>query len=68
MRAHYHREREPLLALGAREVVSEEMEGALAILTRLLSSVDVPRDKIEQCVAQARVETQASERARTVAT
>lgn len=66
MRAHYHREREPLLALGAREVVSEEMEGALAILARLLQSVDVPRDKIEQCVAQARGDTPAAERALTV--
>jgi monovalent cation:H+ antiporter-2, CPA2 family len=66
MRAHYHREREGLLALGAREVVSEEVEGAMEILSRLLRSVEIPRNTIERRIAEARRDTQSTERPLTV--
>jgi CPA2 family monovalent cation:H+ antiporter-2 len=66
MRAHYHREREGLLALGAREVVAEEVEGAMEILTRLLRSVEIPRNQIERRIAEARRDTQSTERPLTV--
>jgi monovalent cation:H+ antiporter-2, CPA2 family len=66
MRAHYHRERDALLALGAREVVSEEVEGAMEILTRLLRSVEIPRNVIERRIAEARRDTQSTERPLTV--
>jgi CPA2 family monovalent cation:H+ antiporter-2 len=66
MRAHYHRERDALVALGAREVVSEEVEGAMEILTRLLRSVEIPRNVIERRIAEARRDTQSTERPLTV--
>jgi monovalent cation:H+ antiporter-2, CPA2 family len=62
MRAHYHREKDVLLGLGASEVVAEEEEGAMEILTRLLQSVEVPPDLVERRVAEARLGTRATPR------
>jgi CPA2 family monovalent cation:H+ antiporter-2 len=65
-RTRYLSEREGLLKLGAREVVAEEVEGAVEVLARLLRAMDVPRNEIEASVRVARSETQSSERKLTV--
>jgi monovalent cation:H+ antiporter-2, CPA2 family len=66
MRTRYLLEREPLLAIGARDVVAEEVEGAVEILSRLLRWLEVPRNVIEEEIHSVRTETQASERETTV--
>jgi CPA2 family monovalent cation:H+ antiporter-2 len=62
MRARYLAERKPLLETGVRDVVAEEVEGAVEIMARLLRWLEVPRNDIESRVREARVETQSSER------
>jgi CPA2 family monovalent cation:H+ antiporter-2 len=66
LRARYLAERRPLLALGAKDVVAEEVEGAVEILARLLRWLDVPRNVIDEQVQEVRATTQASERTDTV--
>ena len=62
MRSHYLGERGALLKLGARDVVAEEVEGAIEIISRLLRWADVPRNVIDERIRDARTETQESER------
>jgi CPA2 family monovalent cation:H+ antiporter-2 len=66
MRARYLAEREALLKMGARDVVAEEVEGAVEIISRLLRFVEMPRNVIEAQIQMIRSETQASERKLTV--
>lgn len=65
MRTRYLLERDKLFAIGARDVVAEEVEGAVEILSRMLRFIEVPRNVIDELISQARAETQSSERKRT---
>ena len=62
MRSHYLGERGALLKLGANDVVAEEVEGAIEIISRLLRWADVPRNVIDDRIRDARSETQETER------
>ncbi len=66
MRSRYLAEREGLLKVGARDVVAEEVEGAIEIIARLLRSVEVPRNVIDATIQSVRAETQTSERKQTL--
>jgi len=66
MRARYLAEREGLLKMGARDVVAEEVEGAVEVIARLLRSIEVPRNVIEGALQTIRAETQTSERKQTL--
>jgi CPA2 family monovalent cation:H+ antiporter-2 len=66
LRARYLAERQALLALGAKDVVAEEVEGAVEILVRLLRWLDTPRNLIDERVREVRATIQASERRPTV--
>jgi CPA2 family monovalent cation:H+ antiporter-2 len=62
MRARYLDERPRLLGIGAHEVVVEEVEGAVEIISRMLRRMEVPRNLIEARLHAVRGETQASDR------
>ncbi|HEY1089037.1 MAG TPA: cation:proton antiporter, partial [Archangium sp.] len=66
MRAKYLKERDELLALGAQDVVSEEVEGGLEMLSRTLRWLEVPRNVIEKRLRDARDVTRTTERKLTV--
>jgi CPA2 family monovalent cation:H+ antiporter-2 len=66
MRARYLGERKSLLDIGARDVVAEEVEGGVEIISRLLRWVEVPRNVIDERIEEARAQTQPSERKHTV--
>jgi len=66
MRTRYLLERDRLLQLGARDVVAEEVEGAIEILSRMLRSIETPRNLIDERIRAVRAETQTSERKQTV--
>ncbi len=62
MRARYLAERPALLKMGARDVVAEEVEGAVEMIARVLRFIEIPRNVIESNIQRVRSETQASER------
>lgn len=62
IRSRYLAERQGLIAMGARDVVAEEVEGAVEVLSRLLRWLEVPRNLIEQSIRDVRADTQTSER------
>jgi CPA2 family monovalent cation:H+ antiporter-2 len=62
IRARYLAERDGLLQLGARDVIAEEVEGAVEVLSRLLRWLETPRNVIEESIRDARAETQTTER------
>jgi CPA2 family monovalent cation:H+ antiporter-2 len=66
MRTRYLAEREGLLKMGARDVVAEEVEGAVEVIARLLRNIEVPRNVIESSIQSIRAETQTSERKQTL--
>jgi monovalent cation:H+ antiporter-2, CPA2 family len=66
MRTRYLAERAKLLKMGARDVVAEEVEGAVEVVARLLRAIEVPRNVIERTIGGIRSETQTSERKQTV--
>jgi CPA2 family monovalent cation:H+ antiporter-2 len=66
MRTRYLVEREALLRLGARDVVAEEIEGAVEIIARMLRFIEVPRNVINARIRSIRTDTQTSERKQTV--
>jgi CPA2 family monovalent cation:H+ antiporter-2 len=66
LRTRYLAERLPLLKLGARDVVAEEVEGGVEVLARLLRWLDMPRNVIDERVQEVRATTQASERTDTI--
>lgn len=66
MRTHYLSERRNLLRIGAHDIVAEEVEGAVEIISRMLRRVEIPRNVIEQRIRAVRAETQTTERKETV--
>jgi CPA2 family monovalent cation:H+ antiporter-2 len=60
MRTRYLADRATLLALGARDVVVEEVEGAAEVVSTLLRSVDVPEPTIDERLRALRSATGAS--------
>ena len=54
VRTRFFQEMEPLLVLGANEVVPEEFETSVEIFTRVLMNYLVPQDEIEKFVAEVR--------------
>lgn len=66
MRTHYLGERGALLKLGADDVVAEEIEGGVEIIQRMLRSIEVPRNVIDERIHAIRNETQTTERKPTV--
>lgn len=66
MRTRYLAERDGLLKIGARDVVAEEVEGAVEVIARLLRSIEVPRNVIDSRIQEIRGETQTSERKQTL--
>jgi CPA2 family monovalent cation:H+ antiporter-2 len=62
IRSRYLAERQALLAMGARDVVAEEVEGAVEVLSRLMRWLETPRNLIEESIRDVRSETQTSER------
>jgi CPA2 family monovalent cation:H+ antiporter-2 len=66
MRTRYLLDRAALVKLGARDVVAEEVEGAVEIIARVLRSMEVPRNVIDERIRDVRSETQTSERKPTV--
>jgi CPA2 family monovalent cation:H+ antiporter-2 len=66
VRTRYLSERERLIGLGAHRVVSEEVEGAVEMLHRMLRSVEVPRNVIEERIRAARLGSLESDRKQTV--
>jgi CPA2 family monovalent cation:H+ antiporter-2 len=66
MRTRYLAEREGLMKMGARDVVAEEVEGAVEVIARLLRSIELPRNVIDASIQTIRAETQTSERKQTL--
>jgi CPA2 family monovalent cation:H+ antiporter-2 len=66
MRTRYLAERDGLMRMGARDVVAEEVEGAVEVIARLLRTIEVPRNVIDETIQGIRSETQTSERKQTV--
>jgi CPA2 family monovalent cation:H+ antiporter-2 len=66
MRTRYLAERAGLLKMGARDVVAEEVEGAVEVIARLLRTIEVPRNVIESSIQVIRGETQTTERKQTL--
>jgi CPA2 family monovalent cation:H+ antiporter-2 len=62
IRSRYLAERPLLLELGARDVVAEEVEGAVEVLSRLLRWLETPRNLIEESIRAVRQDTQTTER------
>ncbi|GAB7028237.1 cation:proton antiporter domain-containing protein [Geotalea toluenoxydans] len=54
VRTRYLLEVEPLFKLGVNEVIPEEFETSVEILSRVLKRFLVPQDVIENCVAEVR--------------
>lgn len=66
MRTRYLLERDGLMKMGARDVVAEEVEGAMEVISRMLRWVETPRNVIDARLHDVRVETQTSDRTRTI--
>jgi CPA2 family monovalent cation:H+ antiporter-2 len=66
MRTRYLLDREPLFDLGARDVVTEEVEGAAEVIARMLRWIEAPRNVIEACLRTVRTTTQTRDRRQTV--
>jgi monovalent cation:H+ antiporter-2, CPA2 family len=66
MRTRYLLERETLLKMGARDVVSEELEGAVEVIARMLRWLEVPRNVIDENIQLVRAQTQSTERKQTI--
>lgn len=66
MRTRYLLERDALLKMGARDVVAEEVEGAVEMIARMLRWVEIPRNVIEERIGDVRANTQTTERRQTL--
>lgn len=66
MRTHYFSNRKRLVEMGASDVVAEEVESAIEVVARMLRSVDMPRNVIDERIRLFRAETRTSERRHTV--
>ncbi|MFQ6537908.1 MULTISPECIES: cation:proton antiporter [Aphanothece] len=56
VRSRYLREVEPLLALGADEVIADELEVSIEVFSRVLARLLVPREDITRLVGEVRGE------------
>lgn len=56
VRTRYLREVEPLLALGADEVVADELEVSVEVFSRVLARMLVPREDIKRLIGEVRGE------------
>jgi CPA2 family monovalent cation:H+ antiporter-2 len=54
MRARYLADIAGLLRIGAREVVAEEIEGSVEVISRLLSWLEIPSDQARERLERAR--------------
>lgn len=54
VRSRYLREVEPLLALGADEVIADELEVSIEVFSRVLARMLVPRDDIKRLIGEVR--------------
>jgi CPA2 family monovalent cation:H+ antiporter-2 len=66
IRSRYLLDQKKLLALGATDVVAEEVESGVEMLARLLRRLEVPRNVIDDRLEEARTETQRSDRTQRV--
>ncbi len=66
IRTRYYLERARLMNLGASDVVAEEVEGTVEVISRMLRTVEVPRNVINERIRQVRAETLTSQRKHTV--
>jgi monovalent cation:H+ antiporter-2, CPA2 family len=66
MRTRYLAEREPLVRLGAKDVVVEEVEGAIEVIARMLRWIDIPRNLIDARLREVRASTKSRDRAHTM--
>lgn len=62
MRTHYVAEKPRLLELGAADVVAEEVEGGVEVMSRLLRLLELPRNVIDDRIHDVRLATQTTER------
>lgn len=62
MRARYLLERPRLEKMGAADVVAEEVEGALEIITRMLRRMEIPRNLIDERLRDVRDATKSTDR------
>lgn len=62
VRTRYFGERQALIALGATEVVTEEVEAGIEMLVRVLARVGIPRADVAQHVVDARRRTAPGQR------
>ncbi|HXS15556.1 MAG TPA: NAD-binding protein, partial [Polyangiaceae bacterium] len=65
-RTRYLVERKGLMDLGAHDVVAEEIEGAVEIIARMLRTVQIPRNVIDQQLRNVRADSQTTERKQTI--
>jgi CPA2 family monovalent cation:H+ antiporter-2 len=65
-RARYLREMPELTQLGMDEVVAEEVEGGIEMISKLLRRLEMPRNDIEARLKEARAATAGSQRKTTV--
>ena len=54
VRSRYLREVEPLLSLGADEVIADELEVSIEVFSRVLARMLVPRDDIKRLIGEVR--------------
>jgi len=66
IRTHYLLERSKLIAIGATEVVVEEVETAIEVIALLLRRLEIPRNVIDESIESVRAETHVSDRTQTV--
>lgn len=66
MRTRYLGERARLVGIGADDVIAEEVEGAVEVVARLLRSLHIPRNVIDERIHAMRTETQCTVRRQTV--
>ncbi|HBA86576.1 MAG TPA: sodium:proton exchanger [Geobacter sp.] len=54
VRTRYLLEMEPLFRIGVNEVIPEEFETSVEILSRVLKRFLIPQDAVEECIAEVR--------------
>ena len=54
VRSRYLREVEPLISLGADEVIADELEVSIEVFSRVLARMLVPRDDIKRLIGEVR--------------
>jgi CPA2 family monovalent cation:H+ antiporter-2 len=62
IRTRFKNDRSALAALGATEIVAEEIEASIEIVARLLRRLEVPRNAIEKQIRAVRLEAETSDR------